>query len=171
MTYQVHGSKGSVSKSLDVIVSSYRNSTFSFSLFPLHFVYLYNSFPPPHPLILSVSLFIFHLSCFCNFIDLTLRYKPPLVCMSLTCVSIFVLSFSTHRLKIALLHPDGQMLTPYQAFLFFISHTYGVSSISSAFVFPIAPTRHIPVGINTSTNPSSLCSPRGPCAPHLLQSR
>ena len=99
-------------------------------------------------------------------------YRTPLVCH----LSIFALSFSTHRLKIALLHPDVcQMLTPYQAFIFFIRFSIYILrcffNFLKAFVFLIAPARHIPVGINTSTtNPSSLCSPRGPCAPHLLQS-
>jgi hypothetical protein len=135
-------------------------------------LYLYIHFPLDSPLILSVSLLSSHLSCFCNFIDLTLRIEPPLVCH----LSIFALSFSTHRLKIALLHPDVcQMLTPYQAFIFFIRFSIYILrcffNFLKAFVFLIAPARHIPVGINTSTtNPSSLCSPRGPCAPHLLQS-
>ena len=65
-------------------------------------LYLYIHFPLDSPLILSVSLLSSHLSCFCNFIDLTLRIEPPLVCH----LSIFALSFSTHRLKIALLYPD-----------------------------------------------------------------
>ena len=135
-------------------------------------LYLYIHFPLDSPLILSVSLLSSHLSCFCNFIDLTLRIEPPLVCH----LSIFALSFSTHRLKIALLYPDVSDANTLSGIYFL--HTFlnihtpvCFFNFLKAFVFLIAPARHIPVGINTSTtNPSSLCSPRGPCAPHLLQS-
>lgn len=183
---------GLFGRSLDVIVSSYHNSTFLSFPFTLS-LYLYSV---PFPFIVLFIFSVLHISFLPSpyYIQVHVVYFSPVCPIAYLCT----LSPPTQRLKIASLHRIGIFvcrMSMYKLTLDLISipsfcsftsptfageHTY--LKCSPPFVHQRKKKnkgrkpsdfqlhRFIPLGF-FKTNPSSLCSLRGPRAPHSLSRR